>query len=72
MGGHPEFDKVPGVEASTGALGHGLSIGAGFAISSKINNVDNKIVVLVGDGEIDEGSIWEASLSIKTFQKVAR
>tara|TARA_X000000950_G_scaffold247567_1_gene305944 strand:- start:560 stop:1396 length:837 start_codon:yes stop_codon:yes gene_type:complete len=64
LGGHPEKHKIPGVEASTGALGHGLSIGAGFAISSKINNVDNKIVVLVGDGEIDEGSIWEASLSI--------
>ena len=65
LGGHPEKDKIPGVEASTGALGHGLSIGVGFAIASKINKIKNRIVVLVGDGEIDEGSIWEASLSIK-------
>ena len=65
LGGHPEKHKVPGVETSTGALGHGLSIGAGYAIASKLNNINNKIVVLVGDGEIDEGSIWEASMSIK-------
>ncbi len=64
LGGHPEI-KIPGVEASTGALGHGLSIGVGMAISAKIENRKNKIVVLLGDGEINEGSIWEASLSAK-------
>ena len=50
LGGHPEKHKVPGVETSTGALGHGLSIAAGYAIASKLNNINNKIVVLVGDG----------------------
>ena len=42
-----------------------MSIATGYAIASKLNNINNKVVVLVGDGEIDEGSIWEASMSIK-------
>nr|MBC8226735.1 transketolase [Gammaproteobacteria bacterium] len=53
----------PGVEASTGALGHGLSIGVGLAISAKISKKKHKIVVLTGDGEINEGSVWEAAMS---------
>ena len=63
LGGHPERNKVPGVEASTGSLGHGLSIGVGIALSLKIKNMSNKVVVLLGDGELNEGSIWEAFLS---------
>ena len=63
LGGHPENGKIPGVEASTGALGHGLSIGVGMALSAKILQNDHKIVVITGDGEINEGSIWEAALS---------
>jgi len=63
LGGHPERGKIPGVEASTGALGHGLSIGVGMAIAAKINKKDYRVVVLTGDGEINEGSIWEAALS---------
>ena len=63
LGGHPERNKVPGVEASTGSLGHGLSIGVGIALSLKIRNLSNKVVVLLGDGELNEGSIWEAFLS---------
>ena len=63
LGGHPERDKIPGVEASTGALGHGLSIGVGMSLSLKINNLDSRVFVVCGDGEINEGSIWEAALS---------
>jgi transketolase len=49
------------VEASTGSLGHGLAIGCGMALAHKINNQSGRIYVLVGDGECQEGSIWEAS-----------
>ena len=62
LGGHPESLKVPGIEASTGALGHGLSIGVGMAIAAKLKKQKHKIYVIVGDGEINEGSIWEAAL----------
>ena len=63
LGGHPEFGKVPGVEASTGALGHGLSIGVGKAIAARIKKRDTRIVVVTGDGELNEGSVWEAAMS---------
>ena len=62
LGGHPEFGKVPGVEASTGALGHGPAIGVGMAIGAKLNKLNNKTYVIVGDGEINEGSFWESSM----------
>jgi transketolase len=62
LGGHPERDKVPGVEASTGALGHGLPIGVGIAIAGRIKKKDHRVVVITGDGEINEGSVWEAAL----------
>jgi len=63
LGGHPEYGKIPGVEASTGALGHGLPIGVGMAIASKLKGKDSKVAVIVGDGETNEGSIWEAAMS---------
>jgi transketolase len=62
LGGHPEFGKVPGVEASTGALGHGPAIGVGMAIAAKLNKQKYKTFVIVGDGEINEGSFWESSM----------
>jgi len=62
MGMHPEFDLVPGIEVSTGALGHGLSIGAGMALAEKINNTKRRVFVLVSDAECDEGTTWEAIL----------
>ena len=62
LGGHPEFGKVPGVEASTGALGHGPAIGVGMALSAKLNKSKYKTFVIVGDGEINEGSFWESSM----------
>ena len=62
LGGHPEYGKVPGVEASTGALGHGPAIGLGMAIASNLTKNKFKTFVVVGDGEINEGSFWETSM----------
>jgi transketolase len=62
LGGHPEYGKVPGVEASTGSLGHGLSFGVGFALNAKLEQDKHRVFVIVGDGECSEGSIWEAAL----------
>ena len=62
LGGHPEHGKVPGVEASTGSLGHGLSIGVGMALAARMRRRGNRIFVIMGDGEIDEGSVWEGAM----------
>lgn len=62
LGGHPESAKIPGVEASTGALGHGLSIGVGMALAARMARRDSRVFVVMGDGEINEGSVWEAAL----------
>jgi transketolase len=62
LGGHPEASKIPGVEASTGALGHGLSIGVGMALAARMDRRDSRVFVVMGDGEINEGSVWEAAL----------
>lgn len=58
--GHLDKDAVPGVEVSSGSLGHGLSIGVGMAIANKIDKLNNQVYVMCGDGELNEGSIWEA------------
>ena len=63
LGGHPEAGKIPGIEASTGALGHGLPIGVGRALGLRLQGRDAHVFVVTGDGEIDEGSVWEAALS---------
>jgi transketolase len=62
LGGHPEYGKVPGVEASTGSLGHGFSIGIGFALNARYEKSDYRTFVVLGDGECNEGSVWEAAL----------
>lgn len=62
LGGHPERGKVPGVEASTGALGHGLSVGIGFALNARIDKTGARVFVVMGDGECNEGSVWEAAM----------
>ena len=63
LGGHPERGKIPGIEATTGALGHGLSMGIGMAVAARIRRQRQRVVVVVGDGEINEGSVWEAAMS---------
>ena len=61
LGEHPDCLKVPGIEASTGSLGHGLPFAVGIALGLKINKMPNKVIVLIGDGECNEGSIWESA-----------
>lgn len=60
LGGEPALPHIPGVEATTGSLGHGLSYGVGIALGKKLDNKNNKVYVLLGDGECQEGTIWEA------------
>jgi transketolase len=62
LGGHPEYGKVPGVEASTGSLGHGLPISVGFALNARYEKSDYRTFVIMGDGESNEGSVWEAAM----------
>lgn len=61
--GHPDMNKVPGVDMTTGSLGQGMSCAVGMAIASKMDKAGYKVYCLVGDGEIEEGQIWEAAMS---------
>ncbi len=61
--GHPERGRVPGIEVSTGALGMGLAISVGIALGLKLDNKPNRVHVLLGDGECQEGAIWEAAMA---------
>lgn len=60
--GHPDMKKVPGIEASTGSLGQGLSISSGIALAGKLDNKNYNVYVLLGDGETQEGMVWEAAM----------
>jgi transketolase len=68
FGGHPKIHDIPGVEASTGALGHGLSFAIGIAYANKVDKKDSHVYVVLGDGECQEGSIWEGALSAPTLE----
>lgn len=61
--GHPDMNKVPGVDMTTGSLGQGLSTAVGMAIASKMDSAGCRVYCLLGDGEIDEGQIWEAAMT---------
>jgi len=63
LGGHPERGHGAGIEASTGSLGHGLSIGIGMALALRMAQRRSRVFVLVGDGELNEGSVWEGALA---------
>ena len=62
LAGHPDMLKVPFVEMSTGSLGHGLAVGIGMAMAGKLDKKDYRVFVMIGDGESQEGSIWEGAL----------
>lgn len=62
LGGHPDRNRVPGVEASTGSLGHGFPMAIGVALGLKAKKNQRRVYVLIGDGESNEGSVWEAAL----------
>ena len=66
--GHPNMLRLPGVEASTGSLGQGLSIGLGHALSVSLDEIDARVYVLLGDGEIGEGQVWEAAAAAAKYR----
>jgi len=66
--GHPNMRRVPGVEASTGSLGQGLSLGIGHALAARLDGYDYRVYVLLGDGEIEEGQVWEAAMAAHKFK----
>lgn len=68
FGGHPKMHEIPGIEASTGALGHGLSFAIGIAYANKVDHKESHVYVLLGDGECQEGSVWEGALSAPTLE----
>lgn len=61
--GHPDSKKLPGVETSTGSLGQGFSMSVGMALAGRVDNNDGRVYVLLGDGELQEGLVWEAAMS---------
>lgn len=66
--GHPNMRVLPGVEASTGSLGQGLSIGLGHALAARVDGLDYRTYVMIGDGEADQGQIWEASMAAAKYE----
>lgn len=68
LGGHPERATLPGIEFSTGALGHGLSVGIGMAMASRLRSEKWRTFVLLGDGELNEGSVWEGAMHASQHQ----
>lgn len=66
--GHPDCLKIPGVDASTGSLGQGISIACGMALSGKISSAHYKVYAILGDGELDEGEVWEAAMFASHYQ----
>jgi transketolase len=67
LNGHPDRNKLPGVEANTGPLGHGLPIGVGAALAARMRGEDWRVFVLTGDGELQEGSNWEAAMTAQHY-----
>src|ERR1035441_3040576 len=67
LNGHPDRNKVPGVEANTGALGHGLPIAVGCALAARMQHATWRTFVLTGDGELQEGSNWEAAITASRY-----
>ena len=66
--GHPDMNKTPGIDMTAGSLGHGLSAGLGMALSAKLQQKEYHVFVVIGDGESQEGSIWEAAMAAPRFK----
>ena len=66
--GHPDYRKTPGIEAGTGSLGQGLSLGLGMALGFKADGLKSKVYVMCGDGELEEGQIWEAVMAAASYK----
>ncbi|MET0379388.1 MAG: transketolase [Spongiibacteraceae bacterium] len=68
LGDHPDMNKVPGIDFSSGSIGHNLSVGVGIALSAKMQSRDYLTWVMLGDGELNEGQVWEAAQSASHYQ----
>lgn len=68
FGMHPDMNKVPGIDMSTGSLGHGLSISVGLALAARLDKAAWRVFCVLGDGECNEGSVWEAAMSAKHYK----
>lgn len=68
FGDHPDMRKIPGIDFSSGSLGHGLSIGLGMALAGRVSGRDYRTYVMVGDGELAEGQVWEAAMAAGHFR----
>lgn len=66
--GHPDMTKTPGIEANTGSLGQGLSVANGLALGLRLDKKNSKVYVIIGDGELAEGQIWEAAMASSNFK----
>ena len=66
--GHPDKNKIPEIDANTGLLGQGLSIGIGMALGKKLKNDESRVYVILGDGELHEGQVWEALMSAPHYK----
>ncbi|MGI6605538.1 MAG: transketolase [Peptococcia bacterium] len=66
--GHPDMKKVPGVDMSTGSLGQGISAAVGMGLAGKLDQKDYRVFVVLGDGEIEEGQVWEAAMAAAHYQ----
>ncbi len=66
--GHPDMNKVPGVDMTTGSLGQGISVATGMAIAGKLDKKDYRVYCVLGDGEIEEGQVWEAAMSANKYK----
>ncbi|HRU39271.1 MAG TPA: 1-deoxy-D-xylulose-5-phosphate synthase N-terminal domain-containing protein, partial [Candidatus Goldiibacteriota bacterium] len=66
LSGHPEMTKTPGVDMTTGSLGQGLSVANGMALAAKLRGLDYRVYVMLGDGEAQEGQVWEAAMTSYT------
>lgn len=68
FGDHPDMRKIPGIDFSSGSLGHGLSVSVGMALAARVTGRDYRVYALLGDGEMDEGQVWEAAMSASHFK----
>src|SRR5690606_33917655 len=66
--GHPDMRKLPGVEASTGSLGQGIGWAVGMALAARLDGRDSRVYVLLGDGELEEGMVWEAVMAASHYR----
>src|SRR5699024_12453495 len=68
FGDHPDMNKIKGIDFGSGSIGHGLSVGVGMSLGARLDNEDYRSFILMGDGELQEGQVWEAAMSAANFK----